>query len=271
MPLAITQVDAFTDEPFSGNPAAVCVLDEPADERWMQAVAAEMNLAETAFAVRPGATGGPYGLRWFTPTKEVPLCGHATLATAHVLFTTGEVTGDRVRFATASGELGTDRLRDGRLELDLPADPPAAASDPVPEPLLPSLGLDVAAVEAVLVTPTKWFVVVTDRAEVGPLTPDFRRLATIEGFGTIVTAAGDGRPYDCVSRVFAPGAGIDEDPVTGAAHCVVGPYWAARLGRDVLTARQASSRGGQLGLTVRDDRIGIAGHAVTVLRGELLV
>ena len=274
MPASITQVDAFTDRPFAGNPAAVCVLDEPADERWMQDVAAEMNLAETAFAVRPATAGAPYGLRWFTPTVEVPLCGHATLATAHVLFSDGDrgLHGDRVRFATASGELGAARLPDGRIELDFPVDPPTPLdASAVPAALLPALGIEPGAVEAVLDTPSRWLLVVTDRAAVARLAPDFARLSTIAGFGTIVTAAGDGDPYDCESRVFVPGAGIDEDPVTGAAHCVVGPYWAGRLGGDAITARQASARGGHLGLTVRGERIGIAGHAVTTLRGELLV
>jgi PhzF family phenazine biosynthesis protein len=267
MATTITQVDAFTDRPFAGNPAAVCVLDTEADARWMQAVAGEMNVSETAFAVRPTEAGGPYGLRWMTPTTEVDLCGHATLATAHVLFTSGEARTDEVRFATRSGELGATRRPDGRIELDLPADP--ALPTEAPANLLPALGLAGSAVDAVLETTTRWLVVVTDRASLVGLRPDFARLATIEGFGTIVTAAGDGAPYDCETRVFVPGAGVDEDPVTGAAHCVVGPYWAERLGRPTLTAHQASARGGHLDLTIGSDRVAVAGHAVTVLRGEL--
>jgi PhzF family phenazine biosynthesis protein len=264
----ITQVDAFTDRPFTGNPAAVCVLDAPADDAWMQAVAAEMNVSETAFAVRPAEQGEPYGLRWFTPTTEVPLCGHATLATSHVLFTSGEVEAGPIRYATRSGELAATRLTDGRIELDLPADPPAPID--APDGLLAALGLTAADVDEVLATPTRWLVVVTTRERVALLQIDQVLLSTMEGFGVVATALGDGSPYDCESRVFVIDAGIDEDPVTGAAHCVVGPYWAGRVGRDDLTAHQASARGGRLDLTIRGDRVAIAGRAVTVLQGELL-
>jgi predicted PhzF superfamily epimerase YddE/YHI9 len=216
------QVDAFTAEPFAGNPAAVCLLESDAEPAWMQRVAAEMNLSETAF-LRPGAEAGRYGLRWFTPTVEVELCGHATLASAHVLWSEGRVgAGAPIRFDTASGPLATRPGADGRIWLDFPATP-AEPADPPP--------------------------------------------GMLEALGAGARWVGLGR---FVSRYFAPAAGIDEDPVTGSAHCTLGPFWAGRLGRDELTGFQASVRGGLVQVHPRGDRVLLGGHAVTVLRGQLV-
>ena len=258
--IPLLQIDAFTDRPFGGNPAAVALLDRPADRGWMQSVAAEMNLSETAFVV-PGAVGR-FGLRWFTPTVEVDLCGHATLATAHALLQEGRVpAGTTLRFDTRSGELRATTDGD-RIALDLPANRPVEAD--VPAEVLTALG----------VRPTRtaragdWLLVeVATETEVRELTPDFPSLARHES--CIVTAPASTAPYDIASRVFAPGIGIDEDPVTGAAHCILAPWWAPRLGRDALRAAQVSARGGDLHVRLAGDRVEVAGHAVTVLRGEL--
>jgi PhzF family phenazine biosynthesis protein len=264
MPQPVVVVDAFTSTPFAGNPAAVCVLPSPASDPWMRQVAREMNLAETAFlhAVEDG-----YALRWFTPTVEVDLCGHATLAGAHVLWSEGHLPPDRVaRFHTRSGLLTAER-RDGRIILDFPATP----AEPVTPPaeLLGGLVIDGAA--WVGQSRLDYLVVLDDEAQVRGLKPDFRRLAPIPVRGVIVTSrAAPGQPYDFVSRYFAPNAGIDEDPVTGSAHCTLGPYWAGRLGRTDLTGFQASARGGTVRVRQRGDRVELGGEAVTVLRGVLL-
>jgi PhzF family phenazine biosynthesis protein len=263
------QVDAFSAEPFAGNPAAVCLLEEDADPGWMQRVAAEMNLSETAF-LRPGAGPGTYGLRWFTPTVEVGLCGHATLASAHVLWTEGRVpAGRQIRFDTASGPLAARPGADGAIWLDFPATPA--------EPVDPPAGL----VEALGAGAPRWvgrgrfdyLVELADEAAVRDLAPDLRRLGRLEPgtAGVIVTApaAGPGG-YDFVSRYFAPAAGIDEDPVTGSAHCTLGPFWAGRLGRGELTGFQASARGGLVQVRPEGDRVRLGGRAVTVLRGQLV-
>jgi predicted PhzF superfamily epimerase YddE/YHI9 len=263
------QVDAFTAEPFAGNPAAVCLLEADADPGWMQQVAAEMNLAETAF-LRPSAEAGRHGLRWFTPTVEVELCGHATLASAHVLFSEGLAdAGQPVRFDSASGPLQARATEGGTIWLDFPATP-AAPADP-PGWLL----------EALRAGPVRWaglghldwLVELGDEAAVRDLAPDVRGLDALGSRGVIVTAAasGDGAGgYDFVSRYFAPGAGIDEDPVTGSAHCALGPFWADRLGRDELTGFQASARGGLVQVRPDGDRVHLGGRAVTVLRGQLV-
>jgi PhzF family phenazine biosynthesis protein len=257
--MRIFQVDAFAQRPFTGNPAAVCLLDEPRDDAWMQAVAAEMNLAETAFVERQG---DGFDLRWFTPTTEVDLCGHATLAAAHVLWEQGE-TAHRLRFRTRSGTLTAERA-DGLIHLDFPAEP-ARATD-VPPDLEHALG---ALPQWVGRNRFDYLVEVADVATVRSLAPDFRGLRRFPGRGFIVTAAGE-EGCDFVSRFFAPGAGIDEDPVTGSAHCCLGPYWAARLGRSDLVGYQASPRGGYVGVHVAGERVVLSGPAVTVLRGELL-
>lgn len=256
------QVDAFTDRPFAGNPAAVCLLETEADNQWMQSVAAEMNLAETAF-IRP--IGDRYSLRWFTPEVEVDLCGHATLAASHVLWTESMRPADApIEFQTRSGVLTCIRGGDG-IEMDFPA-LTVKPVDPAPE-LLAALGTD-----AEWTGRTKFddVVLLHDAAAVRALKPDFRRLYEVTMRGVMVTAISDDLNADFVSRFFAPRVGIDEDPVTGSAHCCLGPFWAARLGRNELTGYQASKRGGYVGLRMSGDRVQLIGQAVTVLRGELL-
>ena len=258
MPIPIDRIDAFADAPFHGNPAVVCRLAAPADAAWMQRVAAEMNCSETAFVV-PRADG--FDLRWFTPTMEVDLCGHATLAAAHALWAAG-ATADTLVFHTRSGALPV--RRDGYLiVLDFPADPPRPASPP--EALLDALGV---LPQSVLRGRSDWLVEVASAEEVRALAPDLNLLASVPARGVIVTAAGD--DSDVISRFFAPAAGIAEDPVTGSAHCTLAPFWSRRLGRTRLTAFQASARGGRLRLDLIGDRVHIAGRAVTVARGELL-
>ncbi len=262
MGLKIVQVDAFASRPFSGNPAAVCVLSAPRDARWMQDVAREMNLAETAF-LHPENEG--YRLRWFTPAVEVALCGHATLASAHVLWEDGRLpAGQQARFHTQSGLLTADRRGDW-IELDFPATPPAPA--PEPPGLAAALG----------VTP-RWvgrsrfdyLVEVDSEPTVRALTPDIQALAKVEARGIIVTSRATTSGYDFVSRFFAPRAGVPEDPVTGSAHCALTPFWSERLDRPEMTAYQASPRGGVIRVRLAGDRVILAGQAVTVLRGELL-
>lgn len=262
MALQIFQVDAFTDKPFRGNPAAVCVLPEAGEERWMQAVAMEMNLSETAFL--HGVEDG-YNLRWFTPAVEVDLCGHATLASAHILWQTGLLKPDeQARFHTRSGLL-TAQPRGELIELDFPATPesPTAAPDRLEE----ALGL-----KAKYVGKTRFdYLVEADSARtVRALQPDFTLLRRLPVRGIIVTSADETGEYDFVSRFFAPASGIDEDPVTGSAHCSLGPFWRQRLGKDQFNAYQASPRGGMVRVQVQDDRVLLGGKAVTVMRGELL-
>jgi PhzF family phenazine biosynthesis protein len=262
MSLRITQVDAFTNRPFAGNPAAVCILSQAADPAWMQNVAREMNLAETAFLV-PRRDG--FDLRWFTPAVEVDLCGHATLASAHVLWEDGHLKPDaQARFHTKSGVLTADR-RAGWIELDFPATPASSAP--------PAAGL----IEALRAKPTfvgrsrfDYLVEVEDESTVRRLDPDLSALSRVEARGVIVTSRTDGKSqYDFVSRFFAPQSGVPEDPVTGSAHCALTPYWSTKLGKKELVAYQASSRGGELRLRLAGDRVRLAGQAVTVLRGEL--
>lgn len=268
-------VDAFTDRPFAGNPAAVVTLDEapwPADG-WMQALAAEMNLSETAFVRRLGAsTGDGFGLRWFTPATEVDLCGHATVATAHALWHSGRLPAqDDARFETRSGPLRATPQPDGSIELDFPALAPQPRAE-APDGLLAALGLAQLPPTEREVFRSRFdtMVVVAAASTVAAVAPDFPALREVDTRGVIVTAPADpGSGVAFVSRFFAPRAGVDEDPVTGSAHCVLAPYWAARLGRRELRARQISARGGDLRLTLRGDRVGIAGHAVLVHQGRL--
>ena len=258
----ILQIDAFTREPFSGNPAGVCVMEGPADERWMQRVAAEMNLSETAFLYPEERE---FNLRWFTPTTEVDLCGHATLASAHVLWEDGHLSsGEQARFRTRSGLLTANRVHD-LIELDLPAEP----SHPAPAPP------DVAG--ALGVSPKhsakgrmNYLIEVESEDAVRGLMPDFAALSKLRPAGYIVTSKAASDAYDFVSRFFVPTAGINEDPVTGAAHCCLGPYWMERLGKDKFVAYQASARGGVVYVRVAGDRVRVGGHAVTVIRGELV-
>jgi PhzF family phenazine biosynthesis protein len=260
--LRITQVDAFTDRPFAGNPAAVCLLPAPRDEGWMQSVAREMNLSETAFLVRQ-ADG--YALRWFTPAVEVALCGHATLASAHVLWEDGHLpSGQQARFDTQSGPLTGDRAGEW-IELDFPAKREEPA--PAPAGLAEALG---AVPKYVGRNQFDYLVEVDGEATVRSLKPDHAALAALPVRGVIVTARAESRGYDFVSRFFAPGSGVPEDPVTGSAHCALGPFWQSRLGKSELVAYQASPRGGVVRVRVAGERVKLGGKAVTVLRGELL-
>jgi PhzF family phenazine biosynthesis protein len=264
MATPLYQVDAFTDRPFAGNPAAVAVLDAAADDAWMQSVATEMNLAETAFLVRTGA--GRYGLRWFSPSVEIPLCGHATLASSHVLWTTGRDDSEVLAFDTMSGELRARRLGDGLIELDFPAN--TAVEGPVDDVVRAALG----------VTPVRWatagngwvLVEVASADDVRAVAPDLVTLAGCTEHAVVVTAAGGG-DADIVSRVFAPASGIPEDPVTGSAHCLLATWWWDRIGKDVIDAEQASARGGRLLVELDGDRVRLRGRAVTILVGELTV
>ncbi len=263
MAIPIYQVDAFTEEPFKGNPAGVCLLRGPAETAWMQRVAAEMNLAETAF---PLAEGDGFRLRWFTPKVEVKLCGHATLATAHILWEQGILpAGREARFQTLSGLL-TAR-RDGDLvELDFPARAPLPKAPDWAESVVGALGIKPAAV--VLSAEDVLFEAVDEEA-VRSVQPDFAALRSLPARGVIVTSRSASPDYDFVSRFFAPAVGIDEDPVTGSSHTVLVPYWAKKLGKSEFTAYQASARGGVLRLRLAGDRVKIAGRAVTVIKGDL--
>ena len=262
MGLEIFQVDAFTDRPFAGNPAAVCVLPQAADEAWMQAVANEMNLSETAFLVEQE---DGYNLRWFTPAVEVDLCGHATLASAHILWEQGLLPPDaQARFFTRSGLLSAVR-KASWIELDFPAEPEEQAA--VPEALFKAIGI-----EAQYVGKNRFdYLLEVESAEtVRKMTPDFTLLSSISGRGFMVTSRSDSSEYDFISRFFAPAFGVNEDPVTGSAHCCLGPYWAKKLGKGELTAFQASARGGVVKVRVGDDRVYLGGQAVTVMRAIIL-
>lgn len=260
------QVDAFASGPFTGNPAAVCLLErgEAPEPDWMQDVAAEMNLAETAF-VRP-RPDGDFDLRWFTPTAEVKLCGHATLASAHVLWASRMLPpAEPARFHTLSGVL-TATQDDGLITLDFPSTPTRPVD--APDGLFDALGLTETTVES----DGDDYLIELDHAEaVRDLQPDLGHLGQIDARGVIVTARYDRPDADIVSRFFAPRVGVPEDPVTGSAHCRLAPYWAARLGKTTLRAVQASMRGGRLLVELNGDRVRLSGRAVTVLRGELLV
>jgi PhzF family phenazine biosynthesis protein len=264
MTLRISQVDAFTNRPFAGNPAAVCVLPEPRPEAWMQDVAQEMNLSETAFLLK---REDGFDLRWFTPAVEVDLCGHATLASAHVLWETGALGPDeQARFHTRSGLLTADRRGDF-IELDFPAMPEKEST--VPRGLQEALGIPL---HYVGMSRFDVLVQVESEAVVRGMSPDFGRLRQVGARGVIVTArATSSTEFDIVSRFFAPAVGIDEDPVTGSAHCCLTPFWARRLGKTDLVAYQASARGGVLRLALRGDRVRLGGQAVTVMDAELRV
>jgi PhzF family phenazine biosynthesis protein len=258
----ITQIDAFTATPFAGNPAAVCVLSEEKDEHWLQNVAREMNLAETAF-LRKQEDG--FHLRWFTPTVEVDLCGHATLASAHVLWEAGYLRSDeQARFHTRSGLLTA--TRQGRwIELDFPQMPAQAVTPP--DELLQALD-----VEALYVGKNQfdYLVEVASEEIVRAITPNFSLLLNIPARGVMVTSRADATaPYDFVSRFFGPQVGVNEDPVTGSAHCCLAPYWSRQLEREDLIGFQASIRGGEVRVRLQGERVKISGQAVTVMRGEL--
>ena len=261
MSIPLFQVDAFTDKPFGGNPAAVCLLDAPRDAQWMQHVGREMNLSETAFL---SPQGDGYQLRWFTPTCEVDLCGHATLASAHVLWETHRLASDSpAKFTTKSGLLTCHR-RGLWIEMDFPSTPPADA--PPPAGLAEALGL---APRNTARSRFDWLVEVGSEDEVRAAAPDFGKLKKVEARGVIVTARA-AKGFDFVSRFFAPAAGVDEDPVTGSAHCCLAPYWSARLEKTEMVGWQASARGGEVRVKLAGDRVLLSGQAVTVLRGELI-
>ncbi len=257
-----TQIDAFTNRPFRGNPAAVCVLERPRDSSWMQQVALEMNLAETAFLIRRSTE---FDLRWFTPAAEVDLCGHATLASAHALWEDGHLEpSETARFHTRSGLLTATR-QGKHIWLDFPATPalPTVPSAALQE-ALGSTGFQTAR------TVFDYLVELDSEASVRALTPDMALLATLPVRGVIVTAPAADKAYDFVSRFFAPRLGVPEDPVTGSAHCGLGPYWAARLGKAELVGYQASSRGGTVLVRLEGNRVHLGGQAITVLRGEII-
>ena len=260
--MTITTVDAFADRPFTGNPAAVCVLDSPAPESWMQALAREMNLSETAFLV---SADDAWGLRWFTPEVEIDLCGHATLASAHVLYESGRLTtSEPAQFDTRSGRL-TVRPSGDTYVMDFPATPPTAS--PLPDGFEKAFG-----VAPVWSGRSRFdvFAVLENETAVRGLDPDHAAVARLGARGVIVTAQADSSSgVDVVSRFFAPGSGVPEDPVTGSAHCAIGPYWAEALGRDAVSCYQASARGGRVGVRIRGDRVDLTGRAVTVYHAEV--
>ncbi len=263
MGVRLVQVDAFTDKAFAGNPAAVCLLPAPRDDTWMQSVAREMNLSETAFLVKQEDS---FDLRWFTPAVEVELCGHATLASAHVLWEERLLQpGEPARFHTRSGLLTAERRADW-IELNFPAQPPEPVA--APPDLTRALG----------VTPNyvgksgggDYLLEVESEEDLRALRPDFGLLETVEARGVIVTSRAAAREFDFVSRFFAPQSGVNEDPVTGSAHCCLGPFWSSRLHKTEFVAYQASERGGVVRVRLDGDRVRLGGQAVTVLRGELV-
>jgi PhzF family phenazine biosynthesis protein len=264
--IGFQQVDAFTDRAFSGNPAAVCILDEPIPEASMQTIAREMNLSETAF-ILPLDNEGVRHLRWFTPTTEVPLCGHATLAAGHVLRESGADM--PLRFRTRSGELVLHSDPAGGIRMDFPSDAPEAVTPPVDL----AAALDSEEPLEVLRGQKSWVVRLSSEAAVRETSPDFRRLRSLD-LGPLalvmsVTALSDEDGVDFASRVFAPWAGIDEDPVTGVAHTTLAPYWCQLLGRTRLQARQVSERGGEVTVRWEGDRVHLIGHAVQVAEGTM--
>ncbi len=260
----IFQVDSFTGVPFKGNPAGVCILSEPAEERWMQNVAREMNLSETAFLV---PRENRYDLRWFTPALEVDLCGHATLASAHILWETERADrNETLRFDTRSGEL-TAEWKIPLIIMNFPALPDKSVTPP-PELMEGlDLGMDI---EHVGQNRDDYIVLLGSEEAVRALKPNFTLLKSLDTRGVMVTSPSAGADYDFISRFFAPGAGVDEDPVTGSAHSCLGPFWADRLGKNKLVGYQASARGGVVHVEVIGDRVEISGEAVTVLRAEIL-
>jgi len=259
--MKIYQVDSFAMRPFEGNPAAVCVLESPKDEEWMQNLAEEMNLSETAYLVKQD---NGYSLRWFTPTAEVELCGHATLASAHILWEQGFLDESATAvFYTLSGELGARKTGDW-IEMDFPSE--EANPCPIPDEIGRSLG-----VNAVFTGKNRmdWLIEVESEEVLRSLKPDYNLMMRVPSRGVIVTSSSDDPAYDFLSRFFCPWHGINEDPVTGSAHCCTGPYWREKLGKDELTAYQASKRGGTVKIKFSGDRVLLSGQAITVMVGEL--
>lgn len=264
MPTPISVIDSFTDRPFAGNPAGVCLLDTDRPAEWQQSVARELNLSETAFLLR--RPDGDWSLRWFTPADEERLCGHATLAAAHRIWTLGLATPDTMlRFHTLSGLLTAVR-RGAEIVLDFPSEPPAPIA--IPAGLAEALGAKIVATGQ---NRLDIFAELGSEAAVRALAPAVEKLVAYKSRGVVVTARAEtGKPYDFVSRFFAPNCGIPEDPVTGSAHCGLGPWWAPKLGKTEMVGYQASPRGGTVGVTLQGDRCLLAGTAVTVWTGELL-
>jgi predicted PhzF superfamily epimerase YddE/YHI9 len=259
----IYQVDAFTDKPFAGNPAGVCILTRPADPLWMQDVAAEMNLSETAF-LHP--EDEDFHLRWFTPRAEVELCGHATLASSHILWETGTLDPiQEARFHTLSGLLTARQIGEW-IEMDFPSEPEQSITPP-PE-LVQALNAEPVYIGA---NRFDYLVELESASDVRNVTPDFNLLKEHSARGVIITSISDDSQFDFISRFFAPAVGINEDPVTGSAHCCLGPYWRKKLGKDEFNAYQASERGGVVKLTIAGDRVLLRGKAVSIMRSELLV
>ncbi|MGH9801909.1 MAG: PhzF family phenazine biosynthesis protein [Blastocatellia bacterium] len=270
MEIPLLQIDAFASQAFKGNPAAVCLLDSAKPADWMQNVGAEMNLAETAFLV-PRLETGHYDLRWFTPAIEIPLCGHATLASAHALWETGRLAETQApHFHTMSGELICRRA--GRqIEMDFPA----LIAEPAELPAAAAEALNIKPINVVCHrrkdgSDGNFLIELESETAVRNVKPDFSLLRKAANAGFIITARGDSPSLDFVSRYFACYAGIDEDPVTGSAHCMLTPYWASVLGKNEMNAYQASARGGEVSVRLAGDRVFLAGEAVTVLRGSLL-
>ncbi len=257
--IPLYQVDAFAHQRFEGNPAAVCPLDDWLDDYLLQAIAEENNLSETAFII---PAGDGFALRWFTPSTEVGLCGHATLASAHVLFEHLDYRAPQIKFDTRSGRLAVEKTSSG-LRMDFPAIPARPCA--TPEQLIQALGRTPIRVLA----NEDYIAVFENESVVRQLQPDFSLLSELDRRGVMVTAPGD--QHDFVSRYFAPRIGIPEDPVTGAAHCTLAPYWANKLGKETLKARQVSRRGGEIGCQVQGDRIILSGQAVTYMIGEISI
>jgi PhzF family phenazine biosynthesis protein len=262
MKYTIFQVDAFSVKPFKGNPAAVCILPKLKDSAWMQAVAQEMNLSETAFLF---PKDNDYLLRWFTPTTEVDLCGHATIASAHILFENGLYDSEEtINFHTASGIISAT-TSNGTIELNMPL---LKSKDiEIPQDAVEATGLK--PISAGISETNQLVLVLDSEQEVREFEPDLRKIARLPYIDLIITAVADDAKYDFVSRFFSPQTGIPEDPVTGMAHCLLGPFWQRRLGKDMFCAYQASARGGKVWVKVADDRCFIGGKAVTVFKAEL--
>ncbi|KAA3635091.1 MAG: PhzF family phenazine biosynthesis protein [Calditrichaeota bacterium] len=263
MNLTLYQVDAFTSKPFSGNPAAVCITEIALDEKLMQQIAMENNLSETAF-LYPEKNG--YNLRWFTPAVEVELCGHATLASAHIIWEVNKFPHDKeISFYTQSGELNAAYTKDG-IQLDFPSK--EAEEVAAPDRLLEALG-----VNAVYIGKSKfdYLVELNSADEIRNCNPNFSELKKLQVRGIMITAKSDENRYDFISRFFAPGAGVDEDPVTGSAHCTLTPYWAKKMNKSVLRAYQASKRGGELLVRFNGERTNLIGNAVTMMKFELFL
>ncbi len=265
MSLTIYQVDAFTDKPFAGNPAAVCILPQPGDAQWMQQIATEMNLSETAFLYKQE---DGFSLRWFTPAVEVDLCGHATLASAHIVWETGHLqANEQARFFTRSGLLTAERKGDW-IEMDFPAK--LEEQTDAPPNLLQALGLSAQQIQYIGKNVFDYLVEVASEDIVRSLHPNFTLLSTVRARGVMVTSRASMPGYDFVSRFFGPSVGVNEDPVTGSAHSCLTPYWSQKLGKQKMVAYQASPRGGILRVRASGNRVQLGGQAVTVLRGELM-